>query len=196
MSSPTDVMTKALVKHLKEKMPSVKSGIANWPAPNEVLDLPAVSVSSRSSQYSAIQPYVISKSTPEEGSYLVTVKKVIGRVVLNFQVDLWASYKPQRETLIQELIEALNLDESVMGLRVKLLNYHDQYGAFVLNSDVQIPDSEDGSQRGEWRAIATVTADCNVVQEYVAHVIGEVENTLETPNEIDEPEVSEGESII
>lgn len=194
----TESVVKELAKFLKTNMPDIQEAFAEFPAANQTLKMPCLSVITRNQNYTGINPYVVSKVLPQESPapQIAKVMKAVGIWVITLQVDIWAAYKPKREQLIQQLIRAFNQNMDVPGISLKLGSYFDEWVRFSLSGEIQKNGDEEGSQRGEWRAIATITCDCRQIEEYVAPVITTIENTVETPNSIAAPDEEDEESII
>jgi hypothetical protein len=179
----TKAVVQGLADFLKANMPSLKSAYYNWPDPNEELVYPAVSVFSKNPKFTPLFPYIVYKSDIDETTNLATVRRVIGMYDFSLQVDLWSSYKAQREQLLEEFIQAMSLDYEVAGLSLQLQDYYDQWARY----DFDVPtfiDEEQASQRNEWRITAGVFANCRVVREYPVNLIEEIENNIEVTDSV------------
>lgn len=184
--SATQSVVKGLADFLKANMPSVKKAYYNWPAPNEQLEYPALSVMARIPEFRGLSPYTIWRGEKDPATNLAKYRRVVGIWDFSLQVDLWSSYKPQREQLLAELVEAFSLDPMVSGLNIQLQNYFDQWASYTLGNP-QFVDGELGSQQNEWRVTAIVTANCRAVREYSGSLIETIENHLEILDEVDGP---------
>jgi hypothetical protein len=176
----------------------------HFPSPQEKFNFPAVTIAAKAPKFSPVMPYVISKTDPVEigvppdpdaPNRVATVRRVVGAYDFAFQMDLWSAYKPQRDSLMEEMIKIFNQDADVPGISLQLTDYFDEWIHFSL-SNIKYMEDEASSQRGEWRALVEVVGNCRCVLEKVEHVFETIENTLETPATIPSPSPDEGELII
>lgn len=189
---------KGLIVHLKANMPSLKQAYDDWPNPNQKLEYPCLSIFSRNPSYMGVNPYVISKgdpiiSGPDEDK--VPVRTVIGMWDFKFQIDLWADSKPTRAKIEKELMAAFSKDRSTSGVNLQLTDYFSEWVHFDL-ADFAYADTEEGSQRSEWRVKVDVLANCREIIETNEFIIETIENNLETPNTIPSSPEDGGTSII
>lgn len=168
---------------------------AQFPATNEKLVFPAMSIIAKDPKFTPAMPYVVEKIAAVEGDVSQTVRRVVGQYDIAMQMDLWAAYKPQRDSLYEDVFNAFNLNEDVPGISLQLSGYYDQWVHFSLAGMSFIGD-EAADQRGEWRVLIQVLATVNAITEKVADTIQTIENNLETPESIDVPEEDAIELLI
>jgi hypothetical protein len=177
-------VVKALCAFLAANMPSIQKAYDNWPSPNQTLDMPCLSVFTRSPQFRPTAPYTIWKGAPDATTNQVQYRRVMGQWDFSFQLDLWAPYKPQREILLAELVDAFSLDPQRHGIFVELSDYFDEWVEFVLENP-EFVDDEAGSQRNEWRVRTTVRANCRAVREFTGYFMETIENDLTVTDDIE-----------
>ena len=157
-----------------------------FPATNEKMVFPSLSLITKDPKFTPAMPYVISKTSEDPEDIEKLVRRVVGQYDIEMQMDLWASYKPQRDSLYEDIFNAFNLNDDVPGISLQLTGYYDQWIHFSLAGMTFIGD-EAADQRGEWRAMIRVLATVNAVTEKVANTIQTIENNLETPESITPP---------
>ena len=176
--SATKAVVKYLAEHLKKSMPSIVEVKTNFPAAGEALNFPALTVFVRTPQLRMTAPYTITKTSPGD-DLTTTVARCIGYYDFTLQIDMWASNKPTREKLQEELISVFNPTIDTCGLALLMTDYYEQYCAYSLGDDLEFVEDEESSQRGEWRIRATVLANCRAVKEHLAYVMETIENNIE-----------------
>jgi hypothetical protein len=192
MSEPRalDAVQKAIIKHLEENLPGVDSVLDGFPNVNEELSFPAASIMMKDPILDlAMNEYTISKSEVEapgdgETGEKSKILRVYGEYTIEMQVDLWAEYKPQLRTLMEEFSKLFNPSIGKTGISVQLENYHDEYVTYTLER-FRIVEGEAEAQRNEWRAIATVSTGCRAIKEHLEYLMHTIENNIETPDEIE-----------
>lgn len=191
--SAAQAIVKDLITHLKVKIPTLLKAYEDWPNPSESLSMPCLSIFAGSPRFEPLDPFIISKGAKDEDD-LYLVKRVVGKWVFNLQVDLWASSKPERHKLFQDFFKAINQTPTVMGLRLKLTNYHDLYAAYSITG-IDFMGSEMASQTSEWRVKATVICDVDEVLESLETMMESIENIFTIPEYI-EPEADPSGPLI
>lgn len=203
----TSAVVKGLAEILKVRMPEIKAVYDDFPTATQKLDYPCASIFTREPRFTPGQPYVIKRETVAAGDQDYSApgvdeiaKKRIsythGKYVFNLQLDLWSRTKFERHKLYESLFRAFSQDTMAAGIRLQLVDYHDQWCAYLLTG-LRMMDSEEAVQRGEWRVMVDVVADIRSVTTKLEYPMVTIENTLETPIEIEEPEASaSGDPII
>ena len=194
----TKTIVKALIVHLKARMPSLLEAYDDFPNPSQPLKMPGMSVFLRKPNFNPLSTYVLSKgaliaSGADTGKY--PVKRVVGSYDFNMQVDLWCPTKPSRHSMFQEFFAAFNNNAMVSGLSLQVADYHNQWVRFDMD-DPEFVDSQEGSQRNEWRVKIDVLANCKAIVSTNEYLIETIENNLETPDEIESPTEEESGQII
>lgn len=197
----TASVVKYLSSYLKVECPSLKNAYENFPNPSQVLEYPSLTIINAGK--SVFTPYgdqyVIYKgdvidSGEDIGKF--PVRRVVGNHVFNFQLDFWCSSKPERHAIFKEFFNAFNKDTNAMGLSLQMEDYYNTFAHYSI-TDLDTSDSEDQSQRSEWRIKIGLVVDCMAVIERNELLIQTIENTLETPNVIPAPvPEDDGVSII
>lgn len=180
------VVVKGLIANLKANMPALKQAYDDWPNPNQKLEFPSCSIFSGPMAFTPVMPYVTSKGakiTTGADTDKYPVRRVMGRWDFKLTIDLWADSKPSRATIENQLITAFNLNPDVAGIRIQLTDYYNEWVSFIIDR-FSYPDSQEGSQRSEWRSKIEVLGTCRQVHEKNEFLIGTIENTLATPAEI------------
>lgn len=182
-----NAIVKKLVQHLRENMPGVDSVIEGFPAANQDLDFPSVTVHLKSPDFRLHSPYNIKKTVPSQGSK-GSVLQAYGYYDIAMQVDLWAEYRPQLRTLMEEFAKMFNPNFDETGISLVLDEYFDQAVTYSLAGSVNVIEGEQVSQRNEWRATAQVLTGCRAIKEHMEYFIHEIDNQLTTPDEIESPD--------
>jgi hypothetical protein len=179
-------VTKALKAFLETDgvMPDLEQALVGWPAPNQKLAYPSVTIFPKKPIFSPLAPYIVSRGTPDPTTHIAQVTKVIGMYDFSMQLDLWAAYRPQRDGLVEQLIGAFNQNPDVPGISFRLADYFNEPVHLTIQA-VEYVDSNESVARNEWRALVTVLANMRLLRSETAYLIEEIENTLETPNELD-----------
>lgn len=173
-----------LMTYLQEEMPIVEQVIEGFPAPNQDLEFPSISVFLKNPDFRLHAPYTVSKTVPAQGSK-GPVYRAYGYYDLSMQVDLWAEYRPKLQVLMEEFTKLFNQSLSKTGISVVLDEYYNEAVTFTL-AGLEIVEGEQVSQRNEWRATATVLTGCRAIKEHMEYFIHETENNITTPDEIEE----------
>jgi hypothetical protein len=131
-------------------------------------------------------PYELSKGNIV--NHKSNIKYVVGHYDFKLQLDFWCGLRDERFKVLQQFFDALNKEVEPMGLSLALPDYHGVFARFDYVG-YSFPDSEEASQRGEWRVKVSLLGHCKVVAEKSRAIITEpIENNLTTDdNEIIEP---------
>lgn len=186
-------MNKALSKFLLANVASLEMAIDGWPAPNQKLKYPAISIFAKIPKYTHLQPYVIKKNAIV--NHRATVLRCVGMYDFELQMDLWCSYKPQRDSLVENVINAFNLDPDSPGANLILEDYYNE-PIHLSMASVQYMQDEAAAERNEWRAMLTIECNLRVITSQTNYLMENIENTLETPLQIDTTDDDAGEMII
>jgi len=163
----------ALSQYLLANMASVTDSSQireEWPESNEELgDYPAISIMTAGS------PEYIPHMGPVEDSGVVNgadpnqydYKYSLGQYDFTLQVDIWTDYKEKRHQVYQEFWAAFHkqfVSQGYGGLTLTLSNYHNAPVHFSMTG-YNYGDSEEASQRKEWRVKIGVIANCEAILE-------------------------------
>jgi hypothetical protein len=153
MNPSNDVAIKSLANYLRTELPDVQV-LEDWPDPKEQLSMPTISIiASGNRGYTHCFPQFWKKTVNEENALLDDVVYRVGQYDFTLQLDLWCEYKVQRGELYERVHDALNkqfLTDSPAGLSLELEDYHDLIARFDQAGYTYL-DSEENSQRSEWR---------------------------------------------
>jgi hypothetical protein len=182
-NSALGVFNRTLTAFLRQNMPSIKAALEGWPSPNQQLVYPSVTVVTRIPKYTPLSPYVISKDPVSLTDNTMKYRTMVGMYDLSIQLDIWTSYKIQRDQMVEELIHAFNVDPAVPGIRIQLADYFNEWAQLSISS-VQYVDDEQAVQRNEWRAMVQVLSNLRVIKEQIGYPMQTIESQLETPASI------------
>lgn len=196
----TYAVVKAFGDELRARMPELQDVIGHFPEPNEELTYPCASISLGEPDFEAHGPYVIRKediATDDEdyvepGVGEIAKKRVIravGKYVIPMQLDFWVATKFERNKIYESFFAAFNRDSVAPGVRLELADYYDEWCDYIMTG-FSIADSEDQSQRSEWRVKVAITVDVRGVTQTPEFTIEEIETTLEAQN------VGEGADLV
>ena len=184
---PLDNITKAvsaaLGEHLKENMKSLEQVIYDFPSPNVQLLYPSLSIMTGNPTFTAETPYILDQGEMDDETKMATVSRVVGTYEFDLQLDFWCRDKLERFRLYDEFFSAFHKDVDPMGLNLQLSTYYDVWCRYD-QSGYRYEDRDIGSQRGEWRIIVSLLAQCRAVLEKSEFIIETIENNLTTPNTI------------
>jgi len=190
---------KVLSAHLLARCPSLKKVYANFPNPSQKLEYPSVTVFTGKPKFNPHgDQYVIYKGdviTTGSDTGKFPVRCVVGNYEFNLQLDFWCSTKFERNAIWEEFFSGFNNNSSAMGLSLIMPEYFNTFAHYSI-SDFDLSDSEEQSQRSEWRIRVGVLVDCVAVIQRNESLIQTIENTLETPEMIEPPVEETGISII
>lgn len=159
----------ALAQYMAAAVPDLVQVIPEWPGANITLKYPSMTVTTSGNvNFTPMMGTEIEQSEMDIDNQ-ATVLYFAGHFEPRFQLDLWTQSKPQRSKLFEKIINALNPDPLVTGIRILLPDYYGQWASYVLTG-YELPDGPESAQRQEWRCILSVTATCNAIfdrREYI-----------------------------
>ena len=161
MTGSSDVALTALAAYLKAEIPEL-SVSEKWPDPKKKLTMPALTLVAPGERgYNHVQPTIFKQIAVESNPELIDVVYTVGEFGYKIQLDLWCEYAEQRSVLIDKVHKALNKQfingDAPCGLSLTLSAYYDLIARFDQVGYTYL-DSEESSQRSEWR----VKIDVNV----------------------------------
>jgi hypothetical protein len=128
-----------------------------WPAANEKLVFPSVTVTAGKAKRTPIMPETFSVSAPDTNNQVIETV-VIGHYDLPIQLDLWCRTKAERRQFLNAILDKFNaqsLDSSGLekpcGLSLQLTNYYGIYARYEIDTH-EFRDEEIAAQRQERRA--------------------------------------------
>lgn len=200
----TEQVTKAILKelgdHLGKRMSVLKDVLLDWPDANEVLNYPTLSITTNTPTFLPLMPYQLSAEDPKANNKIRTLN-VTGQYEWNLQLDFWTGTKPERHSIYSQFVAAFNSqyisgEREDVALALALKDYH---GIFAIydQTNYSFPDSEESSQRREWRLKVNVLANTKQVLERESFAILETEIVGKTDEElVNSPDPTDNEADI
>ena len=177
--SISEIVPKTLGKHLVGSVSSLREYYQEFPSANRKLRMPSISVFVSSAPFRAITPYLKKEVTPADiTNSKANVLWVVGIYDFTMQVDLWARTKEERDDLTDQLFNALNPNINPMGVVLPMEEYFGQLCDYVYNGH-ETNDSEERSQRDEWRMTFNVLATCRAIRTEKAFIIEQTQTSAE-----------------
>lgn len=180
-------LVKALAANLLSNVTGIQAVNAEWPAANVPLNMPCITILVTSSTLDTHTDEILSTGTVTANQ--ATVKYIVGEWDIAIELQLWAKSKQERQDFYDKIFNALNPDIIPMGLRIALTDYHGEYASLVMTRS-DYPDSEETTQRQEWRCIFTILANVNAIRSKTEYIMTQDPETtaltLETPSEIED----------
>jgi hypothetical protein len=186
---------KALCAWLTTNCPSIVQVYDQFPSPGEKLNYPSASVHSTAPLFTPLFPYVIAKGAKDPDTGLTPVTKVVGMMDFTLKLDLWCAYKPQRDSIFEEIASAFSLNSDVQGIDLTLTSYFNECIHYSI-SNVQYIEDEASAQRNEWRVIVDVLVNMRNIKLYSLKTIETIENNMSTPDTIAAPPSSSGDVLL
>jgi hypothetical protein len=194
-NSVSQAIIGALAAHLKANVPALAAVYDDFPGPSQKLKYPCASIFTGQPKFEPLMPYVIAKGTSADADNRYLVRRCVGHYIFNLQLDVWCESKFDRHKMHELIFAGFNSDQKVMGLSKQLGDYFNEYARFSMTG-FNFTDSEEASQRSEWRVKFDIVADCKAILETYEHLIETIENNLETPTSALIPDEEDVGSII
>ena len=179
----TRSLTKTLMKHFKDNMPSIEKAYDEFPNQQQKLVMPSFSVTIQTPKLEPRTPSTISigtKITEGENANKALIRRVIGVYDFSLQLDFWCESKVQRHDIYEEFINALNNNQSTAGMILTLEDYYGEKMTIDAVDPSFVDDNEESAQRGEWRFKVNVFGNSRCIQEKLEYIISKVEVDLQT----------------
>jgi hypothetical protein len=169
----------ALAAHLRDEVTGIAKVYEEWPDRNQALSYPSISIISGEAAFTRCAPYL--KEIGDVVDHEAETTYVVGDFTIPLQLDIWARYKPERDTFMQRVFAALQPSNG-QGLCLQLAAYFDEWAGYMMQGQ-RYPDSGETVTLQEWRAIISLEATCRAVSTTTEYIITqEPELTLTTPN--------------
>lgn len=166
-------ITSALAQHIAARVPSLARVTPEWPNANTTLVYPSLTVLTVGEvRFIPLSSSLISQSAPTPTPTAQT-KYLSGLYEPKLQLDLWAANKIQRAELFELIWRSINPNPAVMGVRIKLTGYFDEWASYIMDS-YQFMDAEAGAQKQEWRCIMRVSALCNAIIDQIDPTMAQI----------------------
>lgn len=169
--SLSEILPKKLAAYLKANVSGLVETYGEFPSANQRMNLPALSVFTVRPDFRPLAPYTmpIDPDDVDENNQ-TTVKWVVGIWDYVLQLDLWARNKEERDDLHDAIFNALNPNISPMGLVLVMDEYFNQRCDYVYTG-YEHQDSQEKSQRDEWRVTLNLLATCKAIRERQEFII-------------------------
>ena len=180
--SVTEIVPKVLGEYLKSNVSGIREYYDEFPNASMSMRTPSVSVITKSYEFSPeMNPYKTKAVDP--GDIVANKAKVlyvVGDYEVGIQLDIWCGSKEERDDYFDAVFNALNPLISPMGLT---LNMDEYFGCLCdyLYVGHEFADSEERSQRDEWRATLSLLATCKAIRDRKEFIITDTP----TPAEIE-----------
>ncbi len=177
-------VVEALRTYIDTNVTEFEKVYGNWPSANQKLVYPALTIFAKEPRFVPLMHYVIAKTSAQPADVEKTVTRVVGQYEFALQLDLWTAYKPQRDSVYEALFAAFSANNDTHGLSLQLTGYFNQYCHYSIDT-VSYADEAIAAEANEWRVMIRVLATVNAVTQKLANTMQTIENTLETPAEIE-----------
>ena len=183
-----EAIVEELAKYIEDNIPEFNSVLREWPNHNESLDMPCATILTVGSPDYTQQMPVLSKSEGGISTYIV------GFYDINLHIDIWAEYKALRGDMMEKVIDLFNkqFQESGMalGASLTLADYDNVIARYDLGGYTYM-DSEESSQRDEWRAKVVVLVNCPRIMTKIESKMEDIKlyNNISTNNDSDTDEI-------
>jgi hypothetical protein len=168
----------ALGQHLAASIPELQQVIPEWPTANATLKYPSLTViTSGEARFVPLMSSQIAQGATDEDNQ-APVRYLAGHWEPRLQLDLWCSSKPQRAEMFERVIKAMNPFPQVMGVRIRLNDYFDEWAGYTV-AGYELLDGAEQAQRQEWRCVIKVDALCNAIFERTEYIMSQVVLTEE-----------------
>lgn len=178
--SITEIVPYSLGKYLKDKVPGIKEFYDEFPNASVSFKMPSVSVICKNTEF--VPTAVPYKTRPvADGDILsnkASVLWVVGDYNFTIQLDLWTGSKEERDDLYDAVFNWLNPRISPMGLTLIMDEYFGSLCDYLYVGHT-FSDSEESSQKDEWRATLNVLATCKALRDRKEFIITDPDTAKE-----------------
>lgn len=144
--------------------------IEEWPEANRQLKFPCLSIIAGSPEFTPHSPYELKPVAAADSNNRADIKYLVGNYNFSIQLDIWCKSAEERHDMQQKVFDAFHSQNGKPGLSLNLRDYHDIICHYVLNG-YDFQDSEESSQRKEWRLRCSVLGNCVAVYEKPEYII-------------------------
>lgn len=184
-----------LQKFIKENIEEFNAVYDEWPAHNQELDMPCCSIRTSGNPDFTINSPIFIDHIDGISRYQV------GTYDLNIVIDIWGDSKQMRGELTNLLFDLFNkqfmVKSEAIGLSLALEDYHNTIARYDING-YNYNDSEEATQRNEYRTMVNILASCIRIQEKEESLIDTIVTThsiTDDSNDIDNPDIEEDYTI-
>jgi hypothetical protein len=170
--SITEVVPKVLGEYLLNNVSGLREFYDEWPNASIKLKMPSVSIISTRMDFRPTSvPYKDKDIQPAEiVANKAKVLWVVGDYDITIQLDIWAGSKEERDDMFDATFNALNPRINPMGITLKMDEYFGSLCDYLYVGH-SFSDSEDRSQRDEWRASLSLLATCKAIRDRKEFII-------------------------
>lgn len=176
-----EAVVEQLVRYIKDNMPELNAVRMEWPNHNEPLEMPCASVLTVGNPvYTPCMPTLWKRVDGSSYYY-------VGHYDLTLHIDVWAEYKQARGDLMEGVFDLFHKQfqelGKALGISLSLEDYYNVIARYDING-YNYMDSEESSQRDEWRAKISVLVNCPRVLVKVESTMDEITVVQETDTDI------------
>jgi len=183
-----DATILALRAHIAKCVPALGEILSEFPAGNNELIFPALSITHADPELTNEMPYELCVCPPSGALVAGKIAWVVGQWDVKFQLDLWARSVFERDELALKLFKALNPRVNPMGLFLPMENYYNLQANLTTDGFAHM-DEELGAQKGEWRTkfsvLVTVKQVLETQESFITKPIVIQLDILDTVQDID-----------
>jgi len=173
----TEIVPKRLGQYLLDTVSSLREFHPEFPPANMSLRLPSITAFAPDPDFRPLTPYLKNPAANIKNSK-AKLQYVVGIYDFTIQLDLWTGNKEERDDLFDELFNALNPNITPMGLGLVMEEYFDQICDYLYVGHKH-GDSEERSQRDEWRITLNLLATCNAIRTKKEFIIEDTQTASE-----------------
>ncbi len=177
---PIQAVTNAFAAYLLAAVPDLKAVLKEWPDSNVKMQFPSVTLTSGEAPLKNKMPEQLSCTEPDEDGK-VTATYAVGQYDYKIQLDLWCRTKPERDTMLASLIDAVNAQamdatgkNNPLGLALQLTAYFDEWVHLDIDGHRYV-DDEAGAQREERRAKVDLLVNVRAIKQRTLYAMKTIE---------------------
>jgi hypothetical protein len=156
-----------------------------WPSANQVLAYPSVTIFTGQVKGMNRTPEQMAITEPDVNNQVV-VTEILGEYDAKMQLDLWCANKFQRDTVLGQIFDAINLaatddtgDNNAAGLSLQLTDYFDDYVRFDIDGFTYVDDMA-AAERQERRVKIDLLLNCRAIKDRTLYAITQVQASIGT----------------
>lgn len=176
-------IAEALATKLATDIPSFVNVYPDWPEQNQQLVYPCASIFTGEPQYARCPPYLKTQGTTNVMTNTASNIYVVGQFDFNLQLDIWARYKVERDSLYQLVFNVIE-PVTPRGFNLQLSSYYNEWVTFTQTS-FKFLDDPDSVALKQWRVLVNLKATCRAINTTTDYIITQDPVLiLETPDSI------------
>lgn len=192
--SITEIVPKTLKTFLEENLPDLRQVIIDFPPPNLKIKMPSVSIQTLNPvfkptgvPYPRQLPDADNPDAPSVSNHKAAIEWVVGEYDFSMKLDLWAGNKEELDDIFDQLFNVLNPNITPMGVCLKMEEYYGVICDYLYTGHGR-NNSEQQSQRDEWRITLDVLATCKAVRDRKEFIIDTFDITSDIRKDVLIPE--------